>query len=84
MCSTVARRLEVKFAVKNAMLFVMQVPHLAAFPGPRSIVIADGCAIHHDAEFRAAIEQTGARLLFLPPYSPDYNPVSGSALKMQR
>ncbi|PPR05263.1 hypothetical protein CVT26_012410 [Gymnopilus dilepis] len=42
----------------------------------RSVVIMDNCAIHHDEEIRALIEdECGARLIFLPPYSPDFNPI---------
>ena len=36
---------------------------------------SDNAAIHHVQEVRDAIEQSGARLIFLPPYSPDFNPL---------
>ena len=39
------------------------------------IVILDNAAAHHDARAAAAVEARGARLLFLPPYSPDFNPI---------
>lgn len=43
---------------------------------PRSVVILDNAAIHHVDGVKDLIEnQFGARLLFLPPYSPDLNPV---------
>jgi len=43
---------------------------------PFSVVIMDNAAIHHVDGVRDLIEtQVGARLLFLPPYSPDLNPL---------
>jgi transposase len=39
------------------------------------IVILDNCKIHKDTRFFAAVRQRGANVLFLPPYSPDYNPI---------
>jgi transposase len=39
------------------------------------IVIMDNVNFHKHAQVREAIERTGARLLFLPPYSPDLSPI---------
>jgi hypothetical protein len=38
------------------------------------IVIMDNLGSHKGAGVRTAIEAAGARLLYLPPYSPDFNP----------
>ena len=51
------------------------IPHLNPWPGPRSIVVMDNARIHMYLELQDAIHQTGARLLFLPPYSPELNPI---------
>ena len=40
-----------------------------------SVVILDNASIHHVDQVVDLIENTGARLLFLPPYSPDLNPL---------
>lgn len=42
---------------------------------PEDIVIMDNLAPHKDAESRALIEKAQAKVLFLPPYSPDLNPI---------
>ena len=42
---------------------------------PMSVVIMDNASIHHTENNVQLIENTGARLLFLPPYSPDLNPL---------
>ena len=39
------------------------------------IVVMDNLASHKVAGIREAIEATGASLLYLPPYSPDLNPI---------
>lgn len=46
-------------------------------PGLRrdAVVILDNLATHKVAGVREAIEATGARLEYLPPYSPDFNPI---------
>jgi transposase len=41
---------------------------------PRQIVIMDRLSVHKQAAVRRAIEAQGAHLLFLPSYSPDFNP----------
>ncbi|KAL9936461.1 hypothetical protein V8E36_004529 [Tilletia maclaganii] len=50
-------------------------PHMNEYPGPRSVLVLDNCSIHKDAETRQLVEDHGCKLLFLPPYSPDYNPI---------
>ncbi len=42
---------------------------------PRQIVILDNLSVHKRARVRQAIEAVGARVLFLPSYSPDFNPI---------
>ena len=38
-------------------------------------VVMDNLRVHRVAGVREAIEAIGARLLYLPPYSPDFNPM---------
>ena len=35
----------------------------------------DDCSIHHIIEVKDLLQQSGIILLFLPPYSPDLNPI---------
>jgi transposase len=46
-------------------------PHLT----PGNIVVMDNLAAHKVAGVRERIESTGAALRYLPPYSPDFNPI---------
>lgn len=43
---------------------------------PRQIVVLNNLSVHHQAVVRQAIETVGARILFLPSYSPDFNPIA--------
>ncbi len=47
------------------------------------IVILDNLPAHKGAAAREAIEAAGARLLFLPPYSPDFNPIENAFSKLK-
>ena len=42
---------------------------------PGDIVVMDNLPCHKVAGILQAIEQAGARLIYLPPYSPDFNPI---------
>ena len=55
------------------------VPTLAA----GDIVIMDNLGSHKSAAVRAAIEAAGAHLLYLPPYSPDLNPIEQVFAKLK-
>ena len=41
----------------------------------KSIIIMDNASFHKSKETQELIENAGCQLLFLPPYSPDYNPI---------
>jgi len=47
------------------------------------IVILDNLPAHKSAAARAAIETRGAQLRFLPPYSPDFNPIEMAFSKLK-
>ena len=50
---------------------------------PGDIVILDNLSVHHSARARAAVRARGARLLFLPQYSPDLNPIEMAFSKLK-
>ena len=50
---------------------------------PGDVVILDNLPAHKDSAIRQAIESTGASLLFLPPYSPDFNPIENAFSKLK-
>ncbi len=63
------------------LAYVEQVLAPALQPG--DVVVLDNLAPHKQPEVRAAVEQRGARLQFLPPYSPDFNPIELAFAKLK-
>jgi transposase len=50
---------------------------------PGDTVILDNLGSHKGPGVRAAIEAAGAQLLYLPPYSPDFNPIENAFAKLK-
>lgn len=50
---------------------------------PGDVVIMDNLPAHKLLTVREAIERAGARLEFLPPYSPDFNPIENAFSKLK-
>lgn len=50
---------------------------------PGDIVVMDNLGSHKSAAVRQAIKAAGARLWFLPPYSPDLNPIEQAFAKIK-
>ncbi|AQZ50971.1 Transposase (plasmid) [Martelella mediterranea DSM 17316] len=50
---------------------------------PGDIVVMDNLGSHKSAAIRKAIKAAGARLWFLPPYSPDLNPIEQAFAKIK-
>ena len=52
------------------------IPMMMPFNGinSRSVLIMDNCSVHHVNEVKSLLQQAGIITLFLPPYSPDFNP----------
>ena len=63
------------------LAYVQQV--LAPTLRPGDLVIMDNLPAHKRTGIRAAIEAAGARLRYLPPYSPDFNPIENAFAKLK-
>lgn len=46
-------------------------------------VILDNCSIHLGQEIEDLVRQAGARLIYLPPYSPDFSPIENCFSKIK-
>ena len=68
----------------NGELFLAYVEQVLAPTLTRGdIVVMDNLGSHKVAGVRKAIEAAGARLLYLPPYSPDLNPIEQAFAKLK-
>jgi transposase len=50
---------------------------------PGDIVVMDNLICHKRAGVRAAVETAGGSVVYLPPYSPDYNPIEQAFAKVK-
>ena len=64
------------------LAYVEQV--LAPTLKPGDVVVMDNLGSHKNRAIRDAIRAAGARLIFLPPYSPDLNPIEQVFAKLKR
>lgn len=64
------------------LAFVEQV--LAPRLEPGHVVVLDNLSAHKVAGVRQLIEDRGAQLLYLPPYSPDFNPIEQAWSKLKQ
>ena len=73
---------ELKTGTVNADVFIdfargTLIPTMQPFDGttPKSIAVLDNCSVHHTHAVADVFEAAGILVMFLPPYSPDYNPI---------
>ena len=64
------------------LAYVEQV--LAPTLKPGDVVVMDNLSSHKVAGVREWIENAGAELLYLPPYSPDMNPIEKAWAKLKQ
>jgi transposase len=68
----------------NRLLFETYVEtQLAPTLRPGDVVILDNLSSHKSEKAKAIIEKAGAWVLFLPPYSPDLNPIEMAFAKLK-
>jgi DDE superfamily endonuclease len=71
----VVSTLQLELAILAKSVDTLQAPHMSPYPGPRSVIVMDNARIHHNQQLIDLIEGFGGRVEFLPPYSPDFNPI---------
>ena len=60
----------------NTEIFGFFIEHyLAPVLTPKHTVVMDNVPFHKSTVIQNAIRETGANILFLPPYSPEFNPI---------
>jgi len=68
----------------NGELFLLYVERiLAPMLSPGDVVVLDNLGSHKGKAARAAVRAQSAHLLFLPPYSPDLNPIEQMFAKLK-
>ena len=49
--------------------------HCGRFPAPKSVLVMDNASFHRSQRVEQLCSDAGVKLLYLPPYSPDFNPI---------
>jgi transposase len=82
-CDSVTAPMVLDGAMNGAafLAYVQQV--LVPTPRTEDVVIMDNLPVHKVFGVKAAIESAGASVLFLPPYSPDLNPIEMAFSKLK-
>jgi transposase len=52
-----------------------QMPHMNPFPLPNSVLVLDNATIHRKSEVTALMAGIDCLVVYLPPYTPQYNPI---------
>lgn len=68
----------------NGATFRVYIEHmLVPTLSPGDIVVCDNLSVHKVAGVRQLLEHAGCELRFLPPYSPDFNPIEMAFSKLK-
>jgi DDE superfamily endonuclease len=50
-------------------------PLMGTWPEPESVLVMDNASFHHTERIEQMCRDAGVKLVYLPPYSPDFNPI---------
>jgi transposase len=73
----------VEGATTSAIFEAYLEKELAPSLRPGQVVVMDNLSAHKGSRVRELIEGRGCKLLYLPPYSPDYNPLEEAFSKVK-
>ncbi len=62
------------FKIKPLCFHIFKQELIPKLP-PQSIIVIDNATFHKGSDMKEAVENAGHTLLYLPPYSPDLNPI---------
>jgi transposase len=49
--------------------------HCGRWPEPNSVLVMDNASFHHTERIEQKCDDAGVKLMYLPPYSPELNPI---------
>jgi transposase len=58
-------------------------PKCGQYPAKHSVIVMDNAAFHYSARIPELCAEAGVVLIYLPPYSPDYNPIEEFFLELK-
>ena len=82
-CMSMAGLLDVKGTSDGDQFYDFQYTMPYNGVNPHSVAVLDNCAIHHVSEVTSTLREIGVLIHFLPPYSPDFNPIEEAFSKVK-
>ena len=82
-CDGLTAPLVIDGAMDGALFLAYIEQQLVPTLRPHDIVVMDNLSAHKIAGVREAIEAAGASVVYLPPYSPDFNPIEQVFAKLK-
>jgi transposase len=67
-----------KVEILHKITYSFQLPQMNPYPDCRSVLVLDNCRIHHNEALVDMVRAAGCLILYLPSYSPDFNPIEES------
>jgi len=58
-------------------------PFMGRWPEPKSVLVIDNTSIHHTERIEQMCRDASVKLVYLPPYSPDLNPIKEFFAKLK-
>jgi transposase len=58
--------------------------HCQRYPAPKSVLVMDNTSFHRSERIKQLCSDAGVKLLYLPPYSPDFNPIEEFFAELKR
>ena len=69
----------------NTVVFLYFIEHfLVPVLTSKHVVVMDNASVHKNTDVLEMIENTGASLIYLPPYSPEFNPIEMAWSKLKQ
>lgn len=70
--------------VTGGLFIAYLMEDLLPFLLPGSVIVMDRLSVHTSEQVRYVIERAGCKLLLLPPYSPELNPIEEAWSKLKQ
>jgi transposase len=60
---------------KSYFIHLLKIFIIPMFSGKNKYLIMDNCSSHNNEDVKNLLEENNVKYIFLPPYSPEYNPI---------
>ena len=69
---------------KAYFIYLLKLFIIPIFSGTNKYLIMDNCSSHNNKDVKKLLEENNVKYIFLPPYSPEFNPIELAWSKFKR